>query len=485
MTDLAQPEDLDLEIVKQVEACGYEAIQRKGRGTYGLVYEVGDAQGDIFAFKYILPNAFYKDFGLDSLNEIDVLTRINHPHIIHASKIVTAHNCEIDGLAIILPLADRTLFDVIKDPRMTTEHKLPIIFKLATALDFLHRAKILHLDIKSTNVVLQDINENIPYFIDFGLCMSVDDIILGKYDNSIRVTMDHRAPEILSGGRIYNGAVDVWAFGIMILYLLSGRNIYNVDFKTINDTKLHNLVINLFSTSTYIEQLLTGVRDEFRSLCVDFLSKILVLDPSKRLTSHEICIHPLFDNFRHIIEGSITVPLIAYDYASDHRDILKLLIHWAQTLYGTSRAELLFLSVDIYNRVSSFYKTRDPIDRMILAATALWVASKLTDVKLIPLNVYVPELTKMVPGINSAKILDTEIEIIHSLSGILYVSDLYRTCENGDQLTLSLQHVILDKDTSLYARTDTAAWLHVMKNMIPNPQMSHKNITINQVIQGN
>jgi hypothetical protein len=314
--------------------------------------------------------------------------------------------------------------------------------------------------------------------------MSVDDVTKGKYDNSTRVTIDHRAPEILAGGRIYNGAVDVWAFGIMILYLLSGRNIYNVDFKTIDNSTLYNLVTNLFSTSTYIEQLLTGVRDQYRHLCIDFLSKILVVDPSKRLTAHEIYTHPLFDDYRHVIDGSINVPIIPYDYASDHRDILKLLIHWAQTLYGESRAEVLFLSIDIYNRVDGFYKTRDPIDRMILAATALWVASKLTNNKLIPLNVYVPELIKMVPGINSNKILATEIEIIHLLSGILDVSDLYRTCENGDHLTLSLQHVILDKDTSLYARTDTAAWLNVMKNMIPNPQMSNKDITVNQVIRG-
>lgn len=484
MNDQAQPEDLDLKTMQQVEACGYEAIQRKGRGTYGFVYEVGDAQGDLFAFKYILPDPFYQDLGLDSLNEIDVLTRINHPHIIHASKVITAHNCHIDGLAIILPLADRTLFDIIKDPKMTTERNLPILYKLATAVDFLHRAKILHLDIKSTNVVLQGLNENAPYLIDFGLCMSVDNVETGRYDNSTRVTMDHRAPEILAGGRIYNGAVDIWAFGIMMLYLLSGRNIYQVDFTAITDYKLHAIIVNLFSTPTYIENLLVGVREKYRPICLDFFSKVLVIDPSKRLTAREICDHPIFDEFRYDIDGYLVVPPIAHDYANDHRDILKLLLHWAQTVYGKSRAELLFLAVDLYNRVDSFYKNREAIDRMHLAATSLWVASKLTDSKSIPISVYVHELVKMVPGISGTKILDTEIEIIHLLSGVLNVSNLYRICETGDELNLTLQHVILDRDSTLYARTDTNAWLQVMKDLVPNPQMPQKDITINQLIQG-
>src|SRR3989304_6822237 len=155
--------DYDEKTMRQIAACGFEPIERKGKGSYGFVYQVGDANGNLYAFKYIIPDPSYNKFGLDSLNEIDILTRVNHPYIIHAASIITSQTCQIDGLAIILPLADRSLYDLIKDPVTTTDMKLPILYKLASALDFLHHNNILHLDIKAPNVVIQGITENTPY----------------------------------------------------------------------------------------------------------------------------------------------------------------------------------------------------------------------------------------------------------------------------------------------------------------------------------
>lgn len=474
--------DLDLKTMQQVEACGFEPIQRKGQGRYGFVYEVGDAKGDLFAFKYILPDASYQEFGLNSLTEIDILSRVNHPHIIHAAKIITPQNCDIDGLAVILPLADRTLFDIIKDPMLTTEYKLPILYKLATALEFMHRSHILHLDIKSTNVVLQDIQENIPYFIDFGLSMIVDDVVLGKQDKSIRVTVDHRAPEILAGGRIYNAAVDVWAFGIMMLYVISGRGIFNIDFSTITDNQFHTILVQMFSTTDIYNRLLAGVRPKYRFLCIDFFTNVLNIDPTKRLTALEICNHPLFAEFKYPIEGTLFNPPIVHDYSADHRDILKLMIHWAKILYPRSRAEMLFLAVDLFNKISSFYKNRDALSRMSLSAACLWISAKLTNEKSIPLDIYVPELNKMVPSITSETILQNEIEIIHLSSGILDVSNLYSICTNGDELRLSFTSIVLDRDPTLYARTDIPAWSQLMKTYITEPIYPNKNITIDELI---
>ena len=471
--------DYDLLTIQQAAACGYQARQRAGKGSYGFVYEVGDKYNNLFAFKYILPDKNYKLYGLDDLIEIDILTRINHPYIIHASKIVTSRNCEIDGLAIVLPLADRTLHDIIRDRNLTTDYKLPIIYKLALALKFMHQHNILHLDIKSANVVLQGLKENIPYFIDFGLSMIVDDIVCGKYDKQLRVTVDYRAPEILIGGRIYNAAVDVWAFGIMVLSVMVSRDVFDVNFDTISDTNFHQVITNMFSNPTIIRNFLKGIRPKYYEDCVDFFTKILKINANERLTASQICDHPLFKEFSDKgITGSIEIPSILHDYADDHRDILKLIIYWAETLYATSLIELLFLAIDLFNRVDSFYKNHQSIDRMTLAATCLWVAAKLTNDKLISLDVYVPKIIETIENITINNILETEINIIHFLNGILHVSNLYKLCSNGDELQLSFEHIIMSKDSTLYARTDVPEWIRSIKSLVGLPRIPHKNISI-------
>jgi len=80
---------LDLKTMQQANACGFSPVQQRGKGSYGYVYEVENINGKHFAFKYIRHDIFYNDVGLESLNEIDVLARVIHPHIIHAEKIIT------------------------------------------------------------------------------------------------------------------------------------------------------------------------------------------------------------------------------------------------------------------------------------------------------------------------------------------------------------------------------------------------------------
>lgn len=119
---------------------------------------------------------------------------------------------------------------------------------------------------------------------------------------------------------------------------------------------------------------------------------------------------------------------------------------------------------------------------MHLAATCIWMAAKLTNSKSIQLTAYIYELNKTVPAINPAIILKTEIEIIHLSSGLLYVSNLYKSCTIGDELRLSFEYIINSKDSTLYARTDIPQWITVMKENIPSPQYQDKNITIAELL---
>lgn len=469
--------------IKQAATCGYNALKRIGAGTYGFVYEVSDKLGNVYAFKYMLPHTDYKSTGLSDLIEIDVLSRLDHPHILHAAHIITPFNCNINGMALVLPLADGSLYDRLRRHDMTTAMKLPILYKLACALEFMHANGVMHLDIKSTNVVMRDMH---PYFIDFGVSLETQDVQTGVLEPYTRLTIDHRAPELLGEYQVklYDGAVDVWAFGIMMLYVLSERRIYPVvDFSTIKPSELKTVVLETFKDDDRLEELLVVVDNKYEEQCMDLFHGMLALNPDARFTAKQIVDHPLFDEVREPITGTVISPPIAFTYAADQDQHVKWLIHWAKNLFPTFPCEILFLAVDLLNRMGSYLANAKPEQRTILAATCLMVAIKVIKPDDAPtFRKYVKSLYDQDTIVSVEELLETETEIVAYLNGVLNVNSLFKQCENGNQLIATLQYVILSPDSTLYARVDIPAWTEFMKTIIdPTIPILPKTITCDEL----
>lgn len=495
----------EFNMLQQIEGCGYEPIERIGGGSYGVVWGVLDnGQGKV-AYKYIAPYE-YQDFGLDSLNEVDIATRIDHPYVAHAYKVVTARDCKINGLALLQPEGDRrTLMEVAnnKIPNLTFDHKLFILYRLATALDFLHDHHILHLDIKLDNVVLKGDNLH-PYLIDFGLSMVVDDVVTGFYNPSKFVTINYRAPEILNGGRQYNAAVDVWAFGIMMLYVFTGKEYHQIrglGGDTSFTEKLLLDVVTKFDNPATYPQLLDRVPPAYRDISQKFFLQVLNTDPARRLTAREIVNHPIFDGVRFAVHGTVIEPSLndpaIYDYSADHQSIINILIQWADRIYPEAPAELLFLGIDLYVRTAAMHK--DPATynrRLALAAAALWVASKLVRVPHIRLRIYVPLINREIPLLKTPTMLDpedllqAEVDLVNRTQGRLEISNLYRSCRTAQQLAISLKYVVgyemVNHDPTLYPRTSVGAWINYMEDptntWVMDLSPPDKRIKINKLI---
>lgn len=457
------------EYIDNVNSCGYQVINNKGQGSFGLVYEVGDKEGNLFAFKYLFSTDWNYIEGLDNLIEIDVLSRFHNPYIIHAEKILTPYDCDLNSVAIILPLAERSLFNLSMDRTVTTEELILIFFKLALALSFMHNNKLLHLDIKSANVVIKDGN---PYFIDFGLSLYVDDVEKGIESPIEHVTIDHKPPEIIDVSEpIYNGAVDVWSFGIMMLYVLSRTKVYNVNNDDYYNRDFKGLIVSNFQNTNHIENLLADVDQTYFPLIVDLLGKILQLDPNKRLTAFQITQHPLFNDFRLKIEPATPYVInelpINYDYSDRHRDVLKILINQALNLYAGRDVILLFLAVELFNRMGSFYKQKSVFDLTILSASCLYIAAKLLNIFNRNAFNISNSYSKLVYGFESSLIIQTENYVIDKLNGVLFVKPLYDACYNVEQLKYSFKEIILAKDSTLYGRVNIPQWADLLLNELP------------------
>ena len=179
----------------------YKIIEEIGRGAYGGVFKVYKDQ-KYYAMK------------IGRLgNEIDMLKSI--------SSIYVPRVHDYGKKWMVMDIKKETL----RQYRPRNLNK--IIEQLLKGLSDIHVNNIVHMDIKPSNILVDD-NENIS-FIDFGISLKIgDEVELGS-------TIWYRAPELLGKEKIQaNTKMDIWSLGCVIYELLMGIPL----FKAGNENKL-------------------------------------------------------------------------------------------------------------------------------------------------------------------------------------------------------------------------------------------------------
>ncbi|XP_023339998.1 myosin light chain kinase, smooth muscle [Eurytemora carolleeae] len=101
-----------------------------------------------------------------------------------------------------------------------TEKKVNIyVLQIVQALNYIHDKRVVHLDIKPQNIMLQSRNQDVIKLIDFGLARELSSS--GRVQANICGTMGFIAPEVLNC-RYASPATDFFSLGVVIYMLLSG-----------------------------------------------------------------------------------------------------------------------------------------------------------------------------------------------------------------------------------------------------------------------
>lgn len=185
------------------------------------------------------------------------------------------------------------------------ETNLKCRMQLLRGLKYLHSANILHRDLKPGNLL---INANCDLKIcDFGLARtnSGKDQFMTEYV----VTRWYRAPELLLCCDNYGTSIDVWSVGCIFAELLGRKPIFP-GTECLNQLKL---IINILGSQSeedlefidnpkakkYIKSLPYSPKTPFsriyptaHPMAIDLLQKMLVFDPSKRISVTEALQHP-------------------------------------------------------------------------------------------------------------------------------------------------------------------------------------------------
>ncbi len=219
----------------------YQITAALGAGGMGEVWRATDEKlGREVALK-LLPEDFASDPDRHARfeREAEVLASLNHPNI--ATLFGLEH---LDGQhVLVMELVEgEGLDDVIARGPVEIDLALQMALQIADALEAAHEAGIVHRDLKPANVRIRP--DGTVKVLDFGLAKEWD-TESGDSSLSISPTMTrnataagvilgtaaYMAPEQARGKPVDKRA-DIWAFGVVVWEMLTGRKIFDGDTVT-------------------------------------------------------------------------------------------------------------------------------------------------------------------------------------------------------------------------------------------------------------
>jgi serine/threonine protein kinase len=207
----------------------YELETELARGAIGTVWRALDTRrGDRVAVKLLLPSSAARPELVDRfLTEAELLADLDHPSIVRARDLVPADG----GYALVLELVhggdlrQRLRSDGTLPPAVAAE----VVAQVADALAYLHGLGIVHGDVKPANILVPA--DGAPVRLaDFGVARRLPagpgaGPALGSRRGFAHATPEYAAPELVAGAPA-GRASDVYALGILLYELLSGRTPY-------------------------------------------------------------------------------------------------------------------------------------------------------------------------------------------------------------------------------------------------------------------
>ena len=204
----------------QLDRFSYEFMRRLDDGAFGYVYLTRSLE----ACK-VIPLHLPNDSELQAekrllhvKNETRIHQNLSHKYIVDFHRVIQGqHNMYV----LMEYCAGGTLNDRFKRIGKFSEQITALyLLQLIQALKYLHlEQKVVHRDLKLSNIFLMETQNEIKLG-DFGLAIDGMQCSSKKETSG---TPNYLAPEIVQRTGIYNFAVDIWAFGIILFIMLCGR----------------------------------------------------------------------------------------------------------------------------------------------------------------------------------------------------------------------------------------------------------------------
>lgn len=251
-------------------------LDELGCGSFGTVYLAENIKtGKKYALKAINRSVFAEPQEERRIKiEIGVLKTLHHPNLICLHGVMNTE----DKMYLVLDYAPGgTIIDSLLDKGPMPEDQARKYFhELIDAIDWMHKHNTIHRDLKPENLLLDE--EGHLKVTDFGLSIITEHTI--EYLKTRCGTPQYIAPEIVMDDVYLGPPVDLWSAGVILYVMLSARMPFDGD-------TLDEILQCVLSEDLYFP-------DDFPPLAKKLIEKIVVREPTKRLTIDQIREDPWF-----------------------------------------------------------------------------------------------------------------------------------------------------------------------------------------------
>ncbi|KAM0671754.1 serine/threonine kinase [Ordospora colligata] len=289
---MLEPEEGEIPVFQRFTQTSmeYEMIRTIGEGTFGQVI-LAKRNRAKYALKKV--NRTEDGIPITTIREIQTLREMHHPNIIRLIEVVV----DSGKIYMVFPYVQHDLNKFIRNKKMSTANIKHVFLQITKGICYMHSKGIMHRDLKSANILIdQNLNVSIA---DFGMARRTTKA--GIYTPGM-VTLWYRAPEILLGRPTYTYAVDVWSMGCVLVEMYLGSMLFQ------GSTEIAQLEMIIHACGSINEKTFPGIKDiaginsfrlpqsprriesiieKYDVSAVDIVSRMLCIDPCKRITADE------------------------------------------------------------------------------------------------------------------------------------------------------------------------------------------------------
>ncbi|CAG9329287.1 unnamed protein product [Blepharisma stoltei] len=213
-------------------------------------------------------------------NELNIILELDHPGIEKVYDIMITN----DKIYFVLEyLKGDSLFTRILDHGINEQQASNYIGEILKIMQFYHSKGIVHKSIRPENIVFESKSRDALLKLkDFGESSRI-------FDSPYRLEFFHyMSPEMLKGDYSH-AASDIWSLGVILFVMMTGKHPFPSDTPAILTQKINKgLLLSDSFFSIYSNDL------------KDFLTKILTIEHSRRITASEALKHPwIINNDKH------------------------------------------------------------------------------------------------------------------------------------------------------------------------------------------